>query len=100
MYTSSYPLGIGVPVNTTLYNGFSETSKATFDKTLSAIKGLDKQTISNISNKLTAPAKNAWAEISTGKYSYPDAVSKFGYENVAEIVKVAGGTVFAEDQIL
>lgn len=71
-----------------------------WDANISKIKGLDKKSISNVTSKLSQPAKKAWAEISTGKYSYPEAVSKFGYENVAEVLKLTAGVVIPEDQVI
>lgn len=74
-----------------------KTSQAGWSKALKTIKGFNKQTIKDFGSKLSSPAQKAWDAISTGKYSYPEAVSEFGYESVAEIVQMMSGSVFAED---
>lgn len=60
------------------------------------IKG---QSLSQLGNKLTGTAKNIWSDLSTGKYSYQEAVSKYGFENVAQVIQYMGGTVFASEAI-
>ena len=56
---------------------------------LNALKG---KNLSEITNSLTGTAKNIWQDLSTGKYSYPEVVNKYGFENVAEVIKYIGGT--------
>lgn len=76
-----------------------ETSKTAWNSAMKTIKGLNKQTVKNLASKLSQPAKNAWEAISTGKYSYQEAVNKYGYDSVAEVVKMMGGYIFAEDLV-
>ena len=62
-------------------------------------KNIKGQTLSQLGNKLTGTAKNIWSDLSTGKYSYPEVVSKYGYENVAQVIQYMGGTVFSSELI-
>lgn len=49
--------------------------------------------------KLTGTAKSIWADLSTGKLSYPEVVGKYGFENVAQVIQYMGGTIYASEAI-
>lgn len=72
-----------------LWNGIQNT----YNKN---IKG---QSLSQLGNRLTGTARNIWADLSTGKYSYPDVVSKYGFENVAQVIQYMGGTIYSSEAI-
>lgn len=69
----------------TLWNGIKETYKTN-------VKG---KSISELGNQLTGKAKAIWTELSTGKYSYPEVVNKYGFENVAEVIQYMSGVVYS-----
>lgn len=55
--------------------------------------------VKQAASKLTGTAKNIWADLSTGKYSYPEVVGKYGFENVAQVIQYMGGTIYASEAL-
>ncbi|MBQ4123520.1 hypothetical protein IJD44_07380 [bacterium] len=72
-----------------LWNGIQDAYK----------KNIKGQTLSQMGNKLTGKAQNIWSDLSKGKYSYPEVVSKYGFDNVAQVIQYMGGTVYASEAI-
>lgn len=68
----------------TLWNGIKESYKTN-------VKG---KSISELGNQLTGTAKSIWNELSTGKYSYPEVVNKYGFNNVAEVIQYMSGVIY------
>ena len=93
--TSQYANG----VKTTLTEA-AKDPKTTITNAVTKFKGsLSKEALAGLVDKLSAPAKQVWTEFTTGKYSYSDLVSKYGYGSVAEVIQMMGGSVFAEDMV-
>lgn len=76
-----------------------KVTKTNAETLLNGIKSADKNTITKIGSKLTGKAKNIWNELSTGKYSYPEVVNKYGFENVAEVIQYMSGVVYSAQNI-
>lgn len=72
-----------------------KVTKANAETLLKGIKSVNKETISQMGSKLTGTAKNIWSELSTGKYSYPDVVNKYGFDNVAEVIQYMSGVIYS-----
>lgn len=76
-----------------------KVTKANAETLLNGIKSVDKNTITQIGSKLTGKAKTIWNELSTGKYSYPEVVNKYGFNNVAEVIQYMSGVVYSAQNI-
>lgn len=72
-----------------LWNGIQEA----YDNN---VKG---NSISMLAKNLQGTAKNIWTDLSTGKYSYPEVVNKYGYKSVAEVIQYMGGTIYGTSTI-
>jgi len=55
--------------------------------------------LSTFVKSLPQKAQNIWSELSTGNLSYQEAVSKYGYESVAEVIQYMGGTLYSTENI-
>lgn len=93
--TSQFAQGVKTTVT-----GAIKDPKTTIANAVTKFKGsLSKEALAGLVDKLSAPAKQVWTEFTTGKYSYSDLVSKYGYGSVAEVIQMMGGSVFAEDMV-
>lgn len=73
-----------------------ENAQAAWNTIKANIKNFN---VKQAASKLTGTAKNIWADLSTGKYSYPEVVSKYGFENVAQVIQYMGGTIYASEAL-
>ena len=55
--------------------------------------------VKDIGSKLSGTAKNIYAELINGESTYAQAVQKYGYDNVAQVLQYVGGTIFSMENI-
>lgn len=62
-------------------------------------KNIKGHKISEVGSKLTGQAKTILTELQNGSSTYAQAVQKYGYDNVAQVLQYLGGTLYSSEAI-